>query len=378
MMGKKKPSTVKKINPFFKIFPSFNDDKTQEKNSIGQLASAHDQLFKIEEYLNSAVDALHDNPSFLTRMANRWGGFPGWAKIVGGILFFGILFTVGILAHLAVIIGITAVTASGFTVCSVMLDDHYKTNKQSKDTLKSGMLSLGSLLKSTIMALDKICEQLATEIEQFKQENHRLAESLKLLDEELRSLHIEIDTLSGANEALQALQLKFEKTSTTYEACRQLLQTRVDELEQIKIKMATQIKEQERMVGVLQGTLETFSVNLVKNEADQSIFIQKMKDFIQGGSVSFAMIAERVSQAETELLKTQEALRESNLRYEQLIEKHTDLLERFDKSLSESLAKDRVTMGAMRFPFLSKIEKKKCDGLELVYPDGLTGANSIF
>lgn len=374
MMGKTKANNKKSINPFLRISPTATEDETPE-NSLGRLTSANDQLSKIEEYLNSVIDSLHDNPSFLTRVANRWGELPGWAKIVGGIVFFGIFFTLGILAHLVVIIAITAVTATGFTISSVMLDDHYKASKRSKDTLKSGMLSLGNLLKSTIMALDKICEQLVVEVDKFKQENNRLAEYVSLINEDLRTLHSEMDALSGTKEALTALELKFEKTSMDYEAFNRLLKERIDELERIKIKMASQMKEQEGMVSLLQGTLETFSAKLFGDEADKSQFLQKMRDFIQDGSASFATIADRICQAETELLRTQHALEESNKRYDQLIEKHTALLERYDKSLSDSLMKDRSTNIQGFHPFFSRADIKKLIEPELKILETMVGVN---
>lgn len=354
MMGKTRAKTKKSINPFSTIKPTQNDDETSQ-NNIGRIVSANDQLSKIEENLNSVVDSLHDNPSLLTRMANRWGALPGWAKIVGGILFFGIFFTVGILAHLAVVIGISAVTATGFTVGSVVLDDHYKSSKQSKDMLKSGMLSLGNLLKSTILVLDKICEQLATEIDKFKQENTRLSEGIDVLNEDLRTLRAEIDDLSLTKEALATLQIKFEETANDFERLHQLLNARIEELERIKSKMSSQIEEQQGMVTLLQGTLDTFSTKIFGEDTERNQFILKMKAFIQDGSASFSTIAERICKAEKELSKTQHALDESNRRYEKLIEKHTGLVDRFEQLITVSPTKDTLTpISPVFFPPFSR------------------------
>jgi hypothetical protein len=107
--------------------------------------------------------------------------------------------------------------------------------------------------------------------------------------------------------------------------------------------MTTQLGEQQGMVDLLQGTLDTFSAKIFGEKIDRDLFLEKMKSFIQAGSASFSIIAERSCNAEKELSKAQHALKESNDRYETLIEKHTLLLERFEKLLPARLLEESLT-----------------------------------
>ena len=67
---------------------------TTSQDSLVQMTANQQPLSEMKQYLNSIMDTLQNNLSFLSRASNFWGKLPIWLKIIGGIVFFGTLITI--------------------------------------------------------------------------------------------------------------------------------------------------------------------------------------------------------------------------------------------------------------------------------------------
>ena len=95
----------------FSISP-FSDPSTSD-DSLIQLGSAQSNLSSMQAHLTTLVGALHSQPSMLGKIANFWGRQPLWLKALGGILLFGSIITIGVLANVVAITIVGSVLAAG-------------------------------------------------------------------------------------------------------------------------------------------------------------------------------------------------------------------------------------------------------------------------
>ena len=329
-MGKKQPK-YPLTNGLTKLSKTNPVPPNSSQESLAQILSTKEHLSEIQKYLYGVVNAIHDNPSFLNRASTAWGNRPTWQKIVGGTLVFGTLFTIGILAHLLVLILTGVALATEFVIGSYLLEEHHRTNKHSKEALKSGMLGLAKVLELTITALDEIREQLATEIDKFKQENSKFSSNLSKLDKEIGLLNEELKQLDTTKEALNRTKDKLAGLTHDHELLNNDMGKKVAELAGVKSAMGLEIKRLTDVSAVLKGTVETLLPSLISDEAQRAVFQTKMEAFLRDSSTSFNAVADRICQAEQDLSVCRAALEQSNKCYKQLLGRHEAQVDKLEK-----------------------------------------------
>ncbi len=299
--------------------------------SLVQMTTTQAQLVEVKTYLNSIIDALHDHPSFLSRASTYWGGIPLWLKIVSGIILFGAIIAMGVIAHVVALAVVGGISAVGFIAGSFLLDDHYKTNIRSIDHLKEGVFGLVSALELAINVLDNIREQLSVEIDRFKQENQKFTASLGQLHLEITALSEQVLQLSTTEEALNATQNKLRQLTQDHEEINIAFAHRMTELEGVKRSMGLEIDRLSKVGVVLNGAVDSLVKTVIVDEHNRAEFQAKLDHFLKDSKAGFDQIAERICQAEQELVVVKADLERSNSRYEQLLDRQAVQVDQLEK-----------------------------------------------
>ena len=200
---------------------------------------------------------------------------------------------------------------------------------------------MANLLELTINALDKIREQLAVEVDDFKQENQKFRQENAMFGENISKFHAEIEVLNlqinqltQSNTALSATQEKLTLLTKNYEELNGTLFEKVAKFAGIKSSMSLEIENLKRVGGVLQSTVLTLSETVLADDDQRSLFRAKLEAFLSNSLASFDQVAERICKAERELAIAQIALDLSNKRYEGLIDRHTEQVDKLEKMSS--------------------------------------------
>ena len=358
-MGKKKPNGRSKAGYGVKQLLQIPLPNPQvSEDSFAQMTTTQSQLSEVKKHLNAMIDAMHDRPSLLTRASIFWGELPTWLKIVSGIVFFGSIITIGVFAHIIAMVVVGSITAVGFIASSLLLDDHYDTTLRSIDHLKEGVFGLANVLELTINALDNIRLQLTIEIEYFTQENKRFAELNCNLHREIDVLSGHLEQLSMTNEALADTQRKLAEVTKAYENINTLFATNVAELADVKNSMGLEIEKQSKISVVLHGAVDALVKTVIVDENNRGEFQAKLDKFLSDSTTSFDQIAERICQAEKDLVVVKADLERSNRRYEKLLDRQGVQVDKLEKMTAaaihqpqepEKLRRDRLK-NLMMFP----------------------------
>ncbi len=210
-------------------------------------------------------------------------------------------------------------------------------------------------------------EQLAIEIDVFQKENERLTESVQQFCEQIKTLKSQISELNDTEKALRATQIELELTAKTFKGSieeqsqvlentqkeleqvvlaykdnQNQLSEKINELDDIKLKMGKEV-EQARAVGlVLSGTVETFSNMVIQDKEQRAAFQKRLEDFLNNKEKSFVEVAERICEAERKLSVVTKQLEQSNQRYRKLLgrqEQQIIRLEQLDAEQSSEVQK---------------------------------------
>ena len=326
----------------FNISP-FSDPNTSE-DSLLQLNSAQTKLSDMQAHLTSLVGALHSQPSVLARIANFWGRQPLWLKAVGGVLLFGSIITIGVLANVVAITTVGSVLAAGFIPGGLLLDNHYKASQRSQANLEEGICSLGSVLKIIITSLDKIRQQLAAEVAKLKVQNIKLGESIGKLDETIVSLGAQVTDLAVTKDALQRTE---ERLGLITRECTTWA-LKAKELEAVKQEMALEITKLKAVGEVLKASAEMLTGTVFAEQSEREAFKVRLDDFFTNKTASFDTIAERVCHAERELFEVKGALDASNERYANLLERHASQMSKFEAVIARVANSEAATTPLVR------------------------------
>ena len=291
-----------------------------EQECLDEMHATEQHIKQVKECLADLVENIQVNQSFFTRMSLFWGQIPIWQKLLAGVVIFGGLLTLGILTHTAVLIAVTCVSAVASLTASLCLDNHHAVEKNSRDRLKASILDLANILGHTINALELIRAQLAKEID-------RLAEQIQLLEANNDALHHEIGTLHGEVKLLSAQTEKFIELEMAF---RQN-QAELDETKLIFAQKAKKFIELEEHFKhdinaltagniALRATTAKLAEEVIKSEAQRHQFLQKLDHFLDDKEASFDQIADRICQAEQELVKVKTDFRRYLKRYKGLLD----------------------------------------------------------
>ncbi len=383
-MSKKQPKVPSKAPNGIVVQPKFSfliPETSQE--SLAQISSAREQLSDIQKHLRAVIDAVHDNPSLLNRASISWGVRPLWQKITGSVLVFGTLFTLGILAHLIMLIVIGGIIATVFSVSSYLLEEHYKTSKRSKESLNAGILNLAKILELTIGALDEIRQQLAVEINRFQRENHRFTENISKLDIEVSRLCEEIKQLTATKESFNLIKDRLTLLTEAYEVQNVELGKKIADL----AVMGREVKTLTETSAFLRGTVEQLLPQLTRNKTQIATFLSNMESALLNGSAIFKEVALQISEERKALSVVQAALSLRNLElernnkiYRELLDIQEPMVNQLKKLLDEGIFRNDSSEDALKKQgaWMAMFPKHRTLPKEKTSPLSPLGAGTIF
>jgi predicted HicB family RNase H-like nuclease len=295
---------------------------------IEYIASSRERMAEIQENLTTIIGAM-EHPSYFTRVAEYWGAQPQWKKIGGGVVLSLSILAIGLIAHIGLLISLSAFLALTYFGGSLILDDHYASHQRSKDNLHGGIAALTDLLGTMMETLEKVCHQLNQEIEVFQNENVQFRAENAHLKCEVEGLQ---DTRESLNAILEQSQKQLIEVEKSYQAA----------LLKAKTEMGLEIEALQAVRQTLASTISTMSLVVVQDESQRTEFLTRLHTFIEDGNRSFAGIADRISQDANELAAVRgalsavkDALNQSNTRYLELLtesrqqlDEHKELIER--------------------------------------------------
>jgi DNA repair exonuclease SbcCD ATPase subunit len=327
-----------------------------EKDRLEHIVSTKNKLVQMKTDLNRMIDAMTKNPSILSRAALFWNEIPLWQKITGGIVLTVPLLMIGLMANLAALITLSIVTMIVYTVSDILLDNHQSQNTDNTEQLKAGISSLAELLDTVISCLEILREQLAIEIDAFQQENARLTENINQFGEQIKSLTSQIEDLVNTEKKLRGTQVALENTTVAlkgsikeqsellektqkeleqvvqdYKENQTQLSDKINELDEIKVKMGKEL-DQARSIGlVLRSTVETLSRTVIANKEQRDAFQLRLNEFLTNKEKSFDQVAERICEAERKLSLVTTQLEQSNQRYQDLLDRQEQQIIRLEQ-----------------------------------------------
>ena len=325
---------------------SANKKSQKIKEDLDQVLLTEQGLEQIKENLNKMVDAMDHNPSFLARAASYWGEIPLWQKIVGGVVLIVPTLAIAMVLQSALFLAISIFTLITYAVSGFLLDNHHNLNINRTEHLKTGITGLADTLGVVIISLDKLREQLATEIEQFQLENEKLSVNVKDLSEEIQELVVQRKLLQETERALRQTNKELEQIADSlksaikehtrlleenevqlklarenYAQAQSDLTDKIAELQQVKEDMGEQNNQLSLLNDSLQGLLQQFSGYLKLDKQGQEDFKSEIKKIITDKTKSLLIIAERICKAEAKF----DLLMED---YRKLYDSHLQLLNR--------------------------------------------------
>jgi uncharacterized coiled-coil protein SlyX len=318
----------------------------KDKERFEQVVITQNKIKHIKTDLNQLIQAMQHDPSLFSRAASFWDEIPLWQKVLGGVGCSVPLLIIGVLAHLAVLITLSIVTAIGYTGGHILLENHQRHNTDSTQSLKTGISSLVDLLDTVISTLEILHQQLALEIESFQKENERMSKSIGELSGQITTLTSQIKVLNDTEQALRLTQSELERTVKTlkdsiaeqsqvldetqkelkrvaqeYKNTQNQLADKIIELDAVKERLSKEVDQAQSIILVLRGTVEALSQSVIADGERRTAFQSRLNDFITNKEQSFDQVAERICEAERKLSAVTQQLEESNKRYRELLDR---------------------------------------------------------
>lgn len=352
------------------------EDTKEEIDSLNKISTAQTKLTKVKESLGSIIDTIAANPSLFTRAATAWGELPLWQKIVGGVVLTGPTLAVGLFAHVSVLLVVGGVTGITYTASAIVLDDHHTCNVNIAARLREGIISLADVLQLTIEALDTIRQELAKEIDRFKEQNFKLTENVTELGDKVEQLTNQVELFVETEKLLRATkddlettvkslkesitdqsglleknQQELSKVKIAYEKSQQQLSLKVAELHKVRVEMGLEVKKVQAVASTMKVAVNTLTDTVVSNDKQKEEFKRKFDTFLSDKSASFDNVSNRIHMAEEELAAVKEELKVVTTRYQQLLDRQESQvvrMERLDPRLNRENLPPKVNTKGLR------------------------------
>ena len=281
-----------------------------------QILLTQNKIQHIKTDLNQLIQAMQRNPSLFSRAANFWSEIPLWQKISAGIVLSVALLMIGVIANLAVLVTLSIVTAIGYTVSHILLENHHQHSTGNNQSLKKGISSLVDILDTVISTLELLGAQLALEIESFQTENARLSEYINKLSGQITTLISQINVLTDTEKALRVTQSELELTVKTlknsikeqsqvlddtqkelkqivlkYKENQNQLADKIAELDAVKEQMTKEVDQAQSLTLVLRSSVETLSQLVIADEEQRTAFQLRLNDFLNNKEKSFDQVS---------------------------------------------------------------------------------------
>lgn len=322
---------------------------------------------EIQKQMDGIIDAIAQNQSLFTKASLFWGQRPLWQKIGIGILLIGPTIGLAIAIHLS-ILAISAFTLLLYLGFSLILDNHHSQNEKVKEDLKESMLSMADALQEVVESLVSLKNDLTKEIEQFQIENENLSLKIIALEKEIKALSHTIETLIIIEKELKATQLHLQesteilaisveqhhklltinreelnKISLAIESTHQEMNEKIAELHQVKQDLSLEISKAKEASTILHEVVIRLTETVLDNEPHRVLFQNKLADFLSNSEQSFDEVAARIKKAEQELSLVKEELRQSNKRYQLLLEREEAIILQFEQNNDTNSSENEPT-----------------------------------
>ncbi|WP_419420831.1 LegC2/C7 family Dot/Icm T4SS effector [Legionella sp. D16C41] len=339
-----------------------NDADKEDK--LQQINFTQNQLKQMKEELDKMIEAFAQNTSLLSRAAKFWGQLPWWQKVIAGSIVIVPLFVVSILTHIVALFIISFFTLFTYVASSLLLDNHHKQSQNDKDNLKKGILNLADTLGIVIESLEKLRSELAHEISKFKKENKHLTALVEQLSQEVEQLHLQVSHLVNVEKQLTLTKdelhntstnfanaveehtkllaknkLQLEKTIKDYEESQVQLSAKIFELDEVKTKMGLELDQANNVALTLQGTIDNLINTVIpETENQRLIFQERLQEFLADRKKGFEQMNEHVTETNNKLRLVQEELRRSNERYEELLNRSANHIDRLERTYNATVS----------------------------------------
>jgi DNA repair exonuclease SbcCD ATPase subunit len=348
-----------------------SESTPKSKQPLTEFLVTKQQLTHIQDDLNRMINAGASNPSLFSRASIYWGTLTLWQKISIGAILIAPTFIAGIAASIAGLVSISLFTLFTYTASSMLMDDHQAQNTTNTGQLRRTISSLIGLLTTVIDSLDLLCERLTSELDKFQKENEQLSEHVSNLSEQVDEVTIQVKQLQDTEHKLRLTQRDLEKTASSlqdtiqeqskllqksqkeleqaierYESVHVELSKKIVELSDVKAKMELQVEKAKRTSITLQGVVEQLSRNIIADEQQRIAFQKRLEEFLNNKEKSFDQIADRICDAEQKLAEMTEAYKLCNQRYQDLLdrqEQQVDRLTRIDSTSVPQTPKKQIS-----------------------------------
>ncbi|WP_298627904.1 LegC2/C7 family Dot/Icm T4SS effector [uncultured Legionella sp.] len=330
-----------------------NTDKA--KKSLAEIEENEQSVATIKALIDSIIDSIAQNQSMLTRAALFWGKLPLWQKIGVGLLLIAPTLILGIVLHISLLIIISALTLITFVPTSLALDNHYEHDEQVTDQLKDSMTIMATSLESVLDTMEHLRSKLAHQIDNFHQENERLingiislssqidklttkSKELAKTEQELRAIQVDLENLDKTlrisveeqTERLTKNQQEIDSTSQAFKANQDELAKTTQELDAVRKNLGKVIEDNQNVTQIMKETVEKLAKLFILDDQTRNEFQLKLDDFLTNKEKTFNEIAARIYKANQQLSLTRDELNRTNLRYESLLKRQTEQLNKLD------------------------------------------------
>jgi septal ring factor EnvC (AmiA/AmiB activator) len=336
------------------VNPSSHPTPKNTQESLAGMQQTRQSIAAIQKDLTGLVDKLHHNHSLINRAAHFWGRLSIWQKGAIGVVLLGTI-ALSIWLNIAAVIVVTSLVAAFYLGSGFLLSNHYKATKQAMNGVQEKMARLSTMLADIILGLEALHQKLKTEITHFTEENRKLTENVSQLKEEITTFSGSMKDLTGIKEKLASTEAKLATLTEEYRLLYTAFEEKVKELAGVRSEMGLEVERLKVVGATLQGTVETLSGTVLHDKAQQEAFQKKLSDFLDSSSTSFDKVAERICEAERELVTVKAALELSNLRYSKLIDRYASQVSRLEKISSQ--AAKRYGLFGRRKPLSMSPEK---------------------
>lgn len=330
-----------------------------DTDSLKNIVATQKQLSQVKESLGSIIDTMAQNPSIFTRASTYFGEMHMWKKITLGLGLSVPTLAAGIFAHVGALLVISGVTVVAYTATGIVLDDHHHCNISIAARLKAGIFNLADVLQLTIDALETIRKKLAEEIEKFKSENIKLAKHVVDLGDQIGTLGTQIECyvetekmLRSTKDSLEETAVQLKKSTSdqaelikknqeelvavtaAYSKSQEQLSDKIIELTTVKVEMGCEVEKAKNIASVLSGAVSTLSGTVVEDEVQRKAFQAKLDSFLTDKKASFDKVADRIFDAEKELLTVKDELRNVKDELTRSLKSQEVLLDRQEKHIA--------------------------------------------
>ncbi|MDI1352220.1 MAG: hypothetical protein PSV35_05525 [bacterium] len=339
--------------------------KKNQIKKVNPLALNNKQLSLIKKELNVFLDTLNTQQSIFTRIALFWGSRPLWQKITAASLLILPPLIIGLIANIAVMIMLSIVTVFTSFAIHFLLENHHNQVLRKSDELKKGINLLTDTLGVIIQSLDANRIRLDSEIDNFEKKNTALASHINTLNKQINALSQNNKKLNDTQTELQKTTIKLQTTELSLkesiDSQSELLQRnqltlaetiknhekyQAELSEQIKILTATEstlkleVEKAEYISEALNEAVKTLASTVIADGKAREDFQQRLNDFINNKEHRFELLAERIKTTEEQLARVTHELNQSNEKYQQLLEKQEQQINRLEHLDSVPLKKE--------------------------------------